>query len=166
MFKALYNKSFNQCAINHDEAEEHEIYKIDLLKAMFMAQKAWSQVLKEMIQHCWGHALIQPYVSLTHHPCTHVKVTMTVRPLLKKDSCSPQFEWHEEEDSDKALKTIDELEEATKCCSGLKMCITAHPPQLIKAEAGMMDTVMDLKLCNCIFGDLPTIDDILDPPEE
>ena len=72
----------------------------------------------------------------------------------------------EEEDSDKALKAVDELEEAAKLRSGLKIRIAARPPQLIEAEADIMDTVKDLKSRNRIFGDLPTIDDILDPPEE
>ncbi len=67
-FKAFYRKSFNQRAIDRDEAGEREIYKINLLEAMFMARKAWSQVSKATIQHCWGHALIQPYVlSLVIH---------------------------------------------------------------------------------------------------
>ena len=62
MFKAFYHKSFNQHAIDCNEAGEHEIYKINLLEAMFMAWKAWIQVSKETIWHCWGHALIQLYV--------------------------------------------------------------------------------------------------------
>jgi hypothetical protein len=72
----------------------------------------------------------------------------------------------EEEESDKALEIINELEEAAKRRSGLKIRIAARPSQLIEAEADMMDTVMDLKSRNRIFGDLLTVDDILDPVEE
>ena len=64
------------------------------------------------------------------------------------------------------LKTLDELEEAAKQRSGLKIHIPACPPQLIEAEAEIMNTVKVLKSRNHIFGDLPTINDILDPPEE
>lgn len=57
----------------------------------------------------------------------------------------------EEDDSDKALKTIDELEETAKRHSGLKIQIAAHPSQLTEAEADLMNTVTDLKSHNRIF---------------
>ena len=72
----------------------------------------------------------------------------------------------EEEDPDEALKKVDGLEKAAKQRSGLKLQIPARPPQLIEAEVHMMATVQDLKSRNRIFGDLLTVDDILDPPEE
>ena len=91
-FKALYRKSFNQRAIDRDEAGEREIYKIDLLEAMSMAQKAWRLVSKETIKHCWGHALIQPYVVFHFdHPDICIQVAMTVRHTLQKAYHSQQF---------------------------------------------------------------------------
>ena len=70
-FKALYRKSFNQRAIDRNEAGEREIYKIDLLEAMLMAKKAWSKVSRETIKHCWGHTLIQLYVIQVHLSSWH-----------------------------------------------------------------------------------------------
>jgi len=58
-FKALYRKNFNQHALNQDEAGEQEIYKINLLQALSMARKAWNDIERETIQHCWDHTLIQ-----------------------------------------------------------------------------------------------------------
>ena len=58
----------------------------------------------------------------------------------------------EEEDSDKALESIDDLEKAVKQHSGLKLQIPAHPPQLIDAETDMMVTVQELKSWNLMLG--------------
>jgi hypothetical protein len=89
-FKALYRKNFNQRAIDRDEAGDHDIYKIDLLEAMIMAKKAWSEVLRETINHCWAHTLIQPYV-VVHSPTWHLySVSMTGKHWPGKDWLSPQ----------------------------------------------------------------------------
>jgi hypothetical protein len=215
-FKALYRKSFNQRAIDRDEAGEREIYKIDLLEAMSMAQKSWQLVSKETIKHCWGHTLIQPYVVFilmtpSHHDDSEtyaakdlslptIIIPRSTRPFadpiawkiireyattdLSRPDAEIRLEAHlgdtfkaadwepalrvitEEEDSDKALKTLDDLEKAAKQRSGLKLQIPARPTQLIEAETHMMATVQDLKSRNRVFGDLLTVDDILDPPEE
>jgi len=58
-FKAHYRANFCRRAIDLDEANEVDIYKIDLLEGMRMAQEAWKEVTAETIQHCWNHTKIQ-----------------------------------------------------------------------------------------------------------
>ena len=66
-----------------------------------------------------------------------------------------------------ALKAIDDLKQAAKWRSGLMICIPANrPPQLITVETDLIDTVQNLKSRKRIFGELMTVDEILDPPEE
>ena len=50
--KAHYRGSFCQCAIDLDEAGERDIYKINLLEGMIMADATWKEVMPETIQHC------------------------------------------------------------------------------------------------------------------
>jgi hypothetical protein len=58
-FKAHYHGYFCQRAIDLDEAGEPDIYKVNLLEAMLMAEKAWNSVTAETIKHCWDHTKIQ-----------------------------------------------------------------------------------------------------------
>jgi hypothetical protein len=58
--KAHYRGNFCQRAIDLDEAGEREIYKINLLEGMVMADAAWKAITPETIQHCWNHTKIQP----------------------------------------------------------------------------------------------------------
>ncbi|KIK90756.1 hypothetical protein PAXRUDRAFT_76180, partial [Paxillus rubicundulus Ve08.2h10] len=58
-FKALNRCSFCSLALDLDDAGKREIYKINLLKGMTMAKKAWGEITPETIQHCWNHTQIQ-----------------------------------------------------------------------------------------------------------
>jgi hypothetical protein len=53
--KAHYRKSFCICAVDMDEAGEHDIYKINLLEIMLMVWQAWDAVTPETIANCWRH---------------------------------------------------------------------------------------------------------------
>ncbi len=57
--KAHYRRAQCLRAIDLDEAEERDIYKLDLLEAMLMIQDAWTNVTAETIKHCWDHTGIQ-----------------------------------------------------------------------------------------------------------
>jgi hypothetical protein len=59
-FKAHYQQAFCLHAIDMDEAGEADIYKLNLLEGMYIAQAAWDAVTLETIQHCWNHTHIQP----------------------------------------------------------------------------------------------------------
>src|SRR5437868_4336836 len=58
-FKAHYRHAFCSHALNLDDAGEHDIYKLNLLEAMLMANDAWNTVDSTTIQHCWDHSGIQ-----------------------------------------------------------------------------------------------------------
>ena len=60
-FKAHYRRAFCIRAIDLDEAGERDIYKINILEAMLMANEAWNAVEPSTIKHCWEHAEIQRY---------------------------------------------------------------------------------------------------------
>ncbi|KAF9222852.1 hypothetical protein BS17DRAFT_767602 [Gyrodon lividus] len=64
-FKALYYKNFCQRAIDLDEASKQEIYKLNILEGMMMAQHAWDQVSSETIKHCWDYTQIQLNAKIT-----------------------------------------------------------------------------------------------------
>jgi hypothetical protein len=54
-FKAHYCRTFCQRAIEMDDTGESDIYKIDLLEVMLMAQAAWAAMSADTIQNCWNH---------------------------------------------------------------------------------------------------------------
>ena len=58
-FKAHYRRQFCVRAIQQDDAEEDDIYKINLLDAMTMAKRAWENVSPATIKNCWDHTDIQ-----------------------------------------------------------------------------------------------------------
>jgi hypothetical protein len=68
-----------------------------------------------------------------------------------------------------ALKAVDTLAATASQRTGLKIWIPAHPKiptQVTTLEIELMDSVGGLKSHNRIFGELLTIEEILDPVEE
>jgi len=57
--KAHYRQEFCFHALELEEARERDIYKINLLKAMLLAKRAWTAVTQDTISHCWNHTKIQ-----------------------------------------------------------------------------------------------------------
>ena len=58
-FKAHYRREFCLRAIQRDNADEEDIYKINLLEAMVMATEAWKSISPATLENCWNHAGIQ-----------------------------------------------------------------------------------------------------------
>ena len=58
-FKAHYRHEFCLRAVQRDNADEEDIYKIDLLEAMMMAEQAWENVSAATLKNCWNHTGIQ-----------------------------------------------------------------------------------------------------------
>ena len=58
-FEAHYQQQFCEIVIERDELGEENLYEIDLLKAMLMANKAWKQISQSAIANCWSHMEIQ-----------------------------------------------------------------------------------------------------------
>ena len=81
--KALYRKAFCLRAIDLDDAEEREIYKINLLEAILMVKEAWAQVSSSTIANCWNHTKIQPEsnVESTTQPTPAPAPTITSPPM-------------------------------------------------------------------------------------
>ncbi|KAF8427659.1 hypothetical protein L210DRAFT_3508850 [Boletus edulis BED1] len=69
-----------------------------------------------------------------------------------------------------ALKAIHDIENEAKRRPGIVIRIvpSSHQdiPQISEAETQLMQTVQNLKARNRIFGEPPTLGDLLEPPEE
>ncbi|GAA5878265.1 hypothetical protein JCM1840_002366 [Sporobolomyces johnsonii] len=76
--KALYCRSFCERALDHDDAGEREIYKIDILEAMLLMNAAWTKVSKSTIANCWAHTGILS--ELPHH----ISAPVSANPAAKK----------------------------------------------------------------------------------
>ena len=63
--KAHYRHAYCLWVIELDEADEHDIYTIDLLEAMLMVRGAWDAVTAKTMKHCWDHTGIQPPIATT-----------------------------------------------------------------------------------------------------
>ncbi|KAG8993163.1 hypothetical protein FRB90_000772, partial [Tulasnella sp. 427] len=57
-FKAHYKSLFCKRAIDREEAGEVDLYKIDQLEAMRLADEAWTCVTSTTIRNCWRHVKI------------------------------------------------------------------------------------------------------------
>ena len=66
-FKSHYRAAFIQRSVDNYELgiTPSEIYNIDQLEAMHLAQKAWQEVDTTTIRHCWGKANILPEMTGT-----------------------------------------------------------------------------------------------------
>ena len=58
-FKAHSRCQFCLRTIQQDDTEDQDIYKIDLLEAMTMAERAWTEVSATTIKNCWNHTKLQ-----------------------------------------------------------------------------------------------------------
>lgn len=80
--KAHYRRNFCARAIDLDEAGEANIFAINQLEVMKMAQEAWNAVSAETIKNCWNHTGIQraplPKISLRMPPKAPVASTPSV----------------------------------------------------------------------------------------
>jgi len=74
-----------------EEAGEQDIYKINLLEAMLMAQEAWKEVTAATIAHCWNHTKIQPSSTPIDSGSTPVSSTTTSASSYSP-SGSPQYD--------------------------------------------------------------------------
>ncbi|KAF9220550.1 hypothetical protein BS17DRAFT_759531 [Gyrodon lividus] len=176
-------------SVDLDEAGEREIYKIDLLEAMVMANEAWNSVMPETIRNCWNHTRIQPL------PSSSLSTTPHADPLAWKiiyefamtDLSLPNAEIHlqahlgnrfidadwrpalwavmdAEGDPQAAVLAIKPLEQAAMRQPGLKTHISLLPKDLPQLKSAGDELAH--KAQNRIFDTLLTLDEVLDPPEE
>jgi hypothetical protein len=80
-FKAHYQRAFFQRALDLDNAEELDIYKISLHEAMLMAKEAWDAILSTTIERCWTCTHIQqdPVMPHTLTPSTLAQAPLNLR---------------------------------------------------------------------------------------
>ncbi|KAF8670831.1 CENP-B ARS binding protein-like protein [Rhizoctonia solani] len=65
-FKAQYKRQFIQLALERDNQGIQDIYKIDQLQAMYLADSAWKVVTRETIHNCWKHVGLVPSTPNVH----------------------------------------------------------------------------------------------------
>lgn len=53
--KAIYRRMFCERALDLDDADEPDVFKINLLEAMLQTKEAWASVKAESIANCWRH---------------------------------------------------------------------------------------------------------------
>lgn len=113
--KAHYRRAYCLRAIELDEANEHDIYKIDLLEAMLMVKDAWHAVTAETIKHCWNHTGIQPPIVTTGS----VTTTTTVKHLPNHRATKTEKGWDViREFAASSSMTLPQVEERLKSIFG------------------------------------------------
>ncbi|KAG8807168.1 hypothetical protein FRC17_004612 [Serendipita sp. 399] len=135
-FKAHYCQEFCHLAIKQDEADEQDIYKIDLLMAMIMAKDVWKSITLTTIKNCWDH------------------ISKTSKVLRSKQN------WNE------ALQVLQALHSKLRLNLPNEVQEYADEDQHTIIEKELQDLVSKLKDWKHIVGDTPTIDELLDPVEE
>ncbi|KIJ26213.1 hypothetical protein M422DRAFT_55619 [Sphaerobolus stellatus SS14] len=95
--KAHYCRAFCMRALDLEELEERDIYKIQLNEAMYLAKDAWDAVSQEIIAHCWMHTKIQLETSLqidsaSHGPLSDPAAWRIIQDFAVSDSTLLQVE--------------------------------------------------------------------------
>ena len=62
--KAIYRNLICICALDRDEVDEEDIFKLNILEAMVMMKEAWEEMTSETIQNCWRHRKILPELTM------------------------------------------------------------------------------------------------------
>ena len=194
-FKAHYWHEFCLCAIEKDNQDEEDIYKINLLEAMEMAVLAWQSVSPTTLKNCWNHTGIQhlrlPTITL-RHPRPSMPATLAagwdiVVEWATKQSSLPEVHAHLQnclgdqykasdwnEPLDLVLRAEDDIDAALAALDALhnkwapnELCEEATiPNEHDKVEEELLELVADLKGRRRIFGQPLTIDKLLDPEVE
>ena len=62
--KAIYRNLICICALDCDEVDEEDIFKLNILEAMVMMKEAWGEMTSETIENCWRHTKILPELTI------------------------------------------------------------------------------------------------------
>ncbi|KIJ47021.1 hypothetical protein M422DRAFT_164430, partial [Sphaerobolus stellatus SS14] len=90
--KAHYRHAFCMRALDLEEMEERDIYKIQINEAMYLAKDAWDAVSQETITHCWNHTKIQPDTATPKKPLENVVAWKVLHSFTISDMSLPQVE--------------------------------------------------------------------------
>jgi hypothetical protein len=191
--KAWYKKAFCMRALERDDADDPDIYKIAIKEAMMMVVEAWNAVSSETIINCWNHTRIQPAPVVLRIRASDVRMERAWRLVIEFATTESSMTLPEvevklmealkedylETDWSPVLAAImpAENDAAVATAAVQKFRHAAHPPghdlqskaalpELELLEDELMESVKKLKAQRRIFGIPPTIDQILSPPEE
>ena len=93
-FKAHYCIAFIQCSVDQYDSTTtpSEVYNIDQLEAMHLAQHAWLEVDTSTIQYCWQRAGILP--EMTNTPLTQLTVPISLLDIMISDLAIFNFHFY------------------------------------------------------------------------
>ena len=194
-FKAHYRALFCQRALELDTIGEDDIFAINIHEAMLMANEAWGAVQPTTIKHCWDHTGIQrdPIILRIPARCGHEHGASQTPPeawgvledLATSRKTLPEAEdtlekiygstyrdcvWRPalaaitgSETTEAALDELARFRAATENCA-VNMGGSDGPMR--DAETELMGAVTELRARRRIFGPLPSLDDLVNPPGE
>jgi hypothetical protein len=192
-FKAHYHALFCKRALELDMIGEDEIFKIDIHEAMLMAKEAWDAVQPMTIKHCWNHTSIQcdPImlrIPAVKHGHGHAigQALLEAWNILEDLATSRKTLPEAEEGLEKiygsmykdsvwrpALVAITgsettegALDELAKFKAAENRIINEGDGQMKSVETELMDAVTELQAHQHIFGPLPSLEDLVNPPGE
>jgi hypothetical protein len=192
-FKAHYRALFCQRALELDMIGEDDIFKINIREAMLMAKEAWDAVQPTTIRHCWNHTSIQRdpimlRIPAAKHGHGHAvgQASLEAWNVLEDLATSRKTLPEAEEGLEKiygstyedsvwrpALAAItgsetteDALNELAKFKAAENRIVNEGDGQMEAVETELMGAVAELKARRRIFGPLPSLEDLVNPPGE
>lgn len=92
-FKSHYRRRFTRMAIRRDDEGVKQIYKINQLEAMQLAEAAWDAVSPDIIANCWRHTgiLPPPPIPLPSPPITAEHETLDDEVAAHPRMLDPEF---------------------------------------------------------------------------
>lgn len=146
-FKAHYRAMYIQRAIDRYDRglTPSEIYDIDQLEAMRLADTAWNEVDATTIQHCWRKAGILPDVDPPS-----VNPTIPISSLLDTDSTTH----HQKGDSlARAESEVESALDELMSTGALQQCNRMDIEQLLNPvdESQVIEEVSDEEICKAVL---------------
>ena len=192
-FKAHYRVLFCQRALELDAIGEEDIFKIDICEAMLMAKEAWDAVQPTTIEHCWNHTGIQRDPIMLRIPAAKrvlghaidqasLEAWNVLEDLAMSQKTLPEAEEGLEKiygstykdsvwrpalaaitGSETTEDALNELAKFKAAESGIDN-VNEGNRQREEVETELMDAVTELKVRRRIFGPLPSLEDLVNPP--
>ena len=192
-FKAHYRVLFCQWVLELDAIGEEDIFKIDICEAMLMAKEAWDAVQPMTIEHCWNHTGIQHDPIMLCIPAAKCvlghaidqasleawnvleDLAMSQKTLPKAEEGLEKIYGGTYKDSvwwpalaaiTRSETTEDVLNELAKFKAAESRInnVNEGNRQREEVETELMDAVTELKVRWHIFGPLPSLEDLVNPP--
>jgi hypothetical protein len=158
---------------------------------MLMAKEAWDAVQPTTIKHCWNHTSIQCDPIMLRIPAAKhghghaigqalLEAWNVLEDLATSQKTLPEAEEGLEKIYGSTYKdlvwrpalaaitgsetTEGALDELAKFKAAENRIVNEGDRQMKSVEMELMDAVMELQACWCIFGPLPSLEDLVNPP--